>query len=265
MTDICVQPHKQDHTALPALRLCTGCYYGLRGAIKALPRLHAQLGTALATGSSPSTGGRVTGSSSEPLPINPAVANHRDQIKHDLTWWTIHVADERGFRLPADDLREITAWLLRQVDWIAASLPAAEECPPVMMGLAGKARALIDPNRKLKTGERCRLDDDHGDRCGGTVAMVQKPDETWIAHCSECGPQEAAPYLRDTVAGRWVTLERVRAYALRAHGLHVERATIRSWAARGRVQTRNAGTATWYDLGSVHRYLAERERVRPPA
>ena len=189
MTDICVQPHKEDHSALPALRLCTGCYYGLRGAIKALPKLHAQLGDALATGSSPSTGGRVSGSSSEPLPINPAVADLRDQIKHDLTWWCIFVADERGFRLPADDIREITAWLIRQTDWIAASLPAAEECPPVMRALVGRARAIVYPSgaKRIKIGP-CREVLEDGPCAGTLYATCRAEDDPRPSriYCGEC-------------------------------------------------------------------------------
>lgn len=195
MTDICVQPHEQDHTALPALRLCAGCYYGLRGHIKALPRLHAELGNHLAVGGSPSTGGRVTGSSSEPLPINTAVADLRDQIRHDLVWWTLFIADERGFRVPENDLRQIGVWLWRQVDWIAASLPAAEECPPVMKALAGRARAILQPSgaKRIKIGP-CRETTEDGP-CGGTLyATVRQEDDPRPSriYCGECS-FEAGP------------------------------------------------------------------------
>jgi hypothetical protein len=90
--------------------------------------------------------------------------------------------------------------------------------------------------------------------------MRQAPNETWSARCPVCGEQEAADYLHDALAGRWVTIERVEAYVLRIHGLRVARATIRSWAARERVQTKTEREQTWYELGSVHRYLVEREQ-----
>jgi hypothetical protein len=262
LSDLCVTDHgDSERRALPGLRLCGGCHDRLVRDLSDLPHLHDRLGDHLGTGGSAAFGGRVSGSSAAPLPINPAVADHRDQIRHDLVWWAILVADMRGHAQPANTVPAIAAWLGRHVDWIAATLPAAEECPGVMRGLVGRAHSLLDPNRKLTTGERCRTTDEDGARCNGLISMVQAPDETWTARCTVCGPQTAAPYLHDKVAGRWVTLDRVRAYALRAHGVRAERATIRSWAARGRVQTRTEADTTWYDLGSVQRYLTERERM----
>ncbi|GGV34105.1 hypothetical protein GCM10010182_67450 [Actinomadura cremea] len=209
MTDICVQPHEQEHTALPALRLCTGCYYGLRGHIKALPRLHADLGGALATGGTPGTGARVSGSSSEPLPINTAVADLRDQIRHDLVWWTIFVADERGFKVPANRVPVIGQWLIRQVDWIAASLPAAEECPPVMKALAGRARAILHPDgaRRIRIGP-CREMLEEGP-CSGTLYATcraeddPRPSRIYCGTCEvEYGPESWRRFGREYLRGQ---------------------------------------------------------------
>lgn len=262
MSVLCVLVHDDDAEALPTLRLCRKHRDGLRRNIERLATMHGDLETVLAHGNSPQYGGRVTGTSSEPLPINAGVADLRDQIRHDLVWWVLFIADQRGLSgLPDDRVSEIAAWLLTHVDWIAGHKVASVECPPVMAGLAGRGRAMLDPNRKLGTGERCRTTDDDGARCDGTIAMVQKPDETWIANCTVCGTQSAAPYLHDKLAGRWVTIERVQAYALRTHGISAEKATIRSWALRGRVQSQSDGDRTWYDLGSVHRYLTEREKI----
>jgi hypothetical protein len=262
LSELCVTDHgDSDRRALPGLRLCGGCHDRLARDLADLPALHDRLGDHLGTGGGTALTGRVSGTSAAPLPINPSVADHRDQIRHDLVWWAIHVADERGHALPADTVQDVAAWLGRHVEWIAATLPAAEECPGVMRALVGRAHALLDPNRKLATGERCRVVPEGAERCAGVISMVQGSDETWTARCTVCGPQSAAPYLHDKVAGRWVTLDRVRAYALRAHGVRAERATIRSWAARGRVQTRTEADTTWYDLGSVQRYLTERERM----
>jgi len=264
MTDsnaLCVQTHRDggQRRALPSQRLCGSCYDRLRHDLEALPRLHADLGGALAAGATPRYGQRVTGGGATPLPINPAVADHRDQIHHDLAWWVCNVADRRGLRtLPTDGVPEICAWLLTHINWIAADQDAARDFPPVVRELAGRARALLDPNRRLPTGERCRMKPDGGDRCSGVITMVQTPEETWTARCSVCGPQEAAPYLRDKIAGRWVTIERVRAYARRAHGVDVAAATIRSWAHRGHIRTTDSHGAVWYDLASVETYLTMR-------
>jgi hypothetical protein len=277
LSNLCVLPHDEDAEALPALRLCRAHRRRLEHDLADLPRLHAELGDALTPGSSGGGyvtigGGIPTGRGTDDagplaihegrLPINPAVAEHRDQIKHDLVTWCLFVADQRGLtKLPADTVPDIAKWLLPHVEWIAGHASAAVECPPVMRELVGRARGLLDPKRKLPTGERCRMAPDGAERCAGLITMVQASDETWSARCSVCGPQEAAPYLHDRAAGRWVTIERVRAYALRAHGVRAERATIRSWAARQRVTTTTTDGVTWYDLGSVQRYLSERGKM----
>ena len=259
MNDLCVTPHDSDRRALPTLRLCGPCRGCLERLIAEMPSLYADLGRALAT--TGSGGQRVSGSAAEPLPINPAVADHRHQMQHDLVWWCVYVAQERGIELPTSSEPTTTAaWLTTHAEWLAADQVAAEECLPVMRALAGRARGLLDPDRKLPIGERCRVVIE-GDRCEGTVMMVQKPSEEWAVRCSRCGTQEAEPYLHDKLSGRLVTIERVEAYALRRHGLRVARSTIRSWAARQHVHTTEAGGATWYDLGSVERYLSERGRI----
>lgn len=261
--DVCIAEHKHDpdrpRRALDGLYLCAGCHAQLGEQLARLPRLYRDLERVLA--GSASSGEPVSGSPSEPLPINPAAADHRHQIQHDLVWWCIYVADERGIARPAAaDPATTAAWLARHLDWCAANRPAAEELLPVVRHLAGRAAGMIDPDRHLATGERCRKVGDDGERCDGVISMRQRWDETWTAWCSACGAQEAADYLHDGVAQRWVTIERVEAYVLRVHRRRVAPATIRSWALRERVQVKTERDRTWYELGSVNRYLSERKR-----
>ena len=219
MSHTCVQPHQSDHTALPALRLCSGCYHGLKGAIQTLPRLHHQLAdhlTAPAVITTVNNGPRPSQDGDrDPLviaetrsPINHVVAELRDQIRHDLVWWTIYVATERGFKLPADDLHEIGVWLWRQADWIAASLPAAEECPPVLKALTGRARAILHPSgaKRITIGP-CREVLEDGPCPGTLYATVRQEDDPRPSriYCGECeaeyGPETwrrfGREYLRD--------------------------------------------------------------------
>jgi hypothetical protein len=258
--DLCVTPHDTDRRALDGLRLCPSCRDRLESSIRALAGLHAELEDAL----SPRGGGgqRVTGSSSEPLPINPAVVAHRDQIRHDLVWWCVYVADARGLGLPGNQVPEVAGWLANHAEWLAGDLVAAEECLPVMRALVGRAHGLLDPDRRLATGERCRVVPEGGERCAGVISMVQGADETWTARCSVCGLQEAASYLHDSLAGRLVTIERVETFVLRQYGRRVAPATIRSWAARGHVKTTTSDDRTWYDLASVQKYLGKRTAGR---
>lgn len=193
---LCVTAHADDIQALPTLRLCSGCRDGLTRDLRALPRLHADLEGVLATGSAPGTG-YVTGTPSQPLPINPAVADHRDQIRHDLTWWTLYVAEHRGLSgLPSDTVPQIAAWLGRHIDWIAAHPAAAEECPPVMQGLVGRAIALTRPSgaRRIEIGP-CR-DTCDGEPCTGRLwATVRRDDDPRpsVIYCDgPCGSERGA-------------------------------------------------------------------------
>jgi hypothetical protein len=264
VNDLCVLQHRQDpdrpRRAVDGLWLCQPCRDQLAALLAQLPGLYADLEDALASGGA-STGPAVSGTASEPLPINTAAADHRHQIQHDLVWWAIYVADERGISRPLNgEPRSTTVWLTVHLDWLAGNRPAAEELLPVLRQLAGRAWAIIDPDRRLPTGERCRVVDDEGERCNGVVTMIQGADEAWTARCSDCGPQQAVDYLRDGVAGRWVTIERVEAYLLRVHKVRVARATIRSWAARELVQTKTEDDRTWYELATVHKYVTERPK-----
>lgn len=265
MNDLCVVEHRQDpdrpRRALDGIYLCGPCRDQLDALLDQLPGLYADLEDQLASGGGAS-GPSVSGSASEPLPINTAAADHRHQIQHDLLWWAIYAADERGIARPtASDPATTAAWLTRHIEWLAGNRPAAEELLPVLRKLAGRAWAIIDPDRKLPTGERCRILTEDV-RCDGAIVMRQNSSEAWSAWCPACGPQEAAGYLHEGIAGRWVTIERVEAYVLRVHGRRVARATIRSWALREHVQTKTERDATWYELGSVNRYLEECERER---
>lgn len=188
MSDICVTPHLADLQALPGLRLCTGCHAHLAGDLRALPRLWHDLGNNLATVSSP--GQRVTTTSNHPLPINPAIVDHRDQIRHDLAFWAVFVADARGISTPANTVTDIATWLGRHVNWIAAQRAAAEECPPVIRELAARARTLLTPSgsRRIKVGP-CQIIE-AGEPCAGTLyATVRQEDDPRPSaiYCDVCG------------------------------------------------------------------------------
>lgn len=201
MTDLCVQDHgDDDRRALPSLRLCSSHRDGLERDLERLPRLWHDLGTALSSPTITTTvsnGPRASRDDDRDplvlaetsLPINPAMADHRDQIKHDLVWWCLFVADHRGLGLPGDTVAEIAAWLGRHVDWIAATLPAAEECPPVMRGLTGRAHALVQPSgaRRIEIGP-CRGSVD-GEPCPGRLwATVRREDDPApsVIYCDGC-------------------------------------------------------------------------------
>lgn len=190
MSNLCVLPHDEDAEALPGLRLCGPCRRGLERNLRNLPRLWADLGDHLADrtdsishlgGATPAaygTGNPTAGTRTrEPLtlaetglPINPAVAGLRDQIKHDLTWWCLFVADQRTLiDRPADTVTDIAQWLLKHVEWIAGHEAAAVECPPVVRSLAARAHHLLNPSGAKRIGIGACHDSTEDGPCGGTI------------------------------------------------------------------------------------------------
>lgn len=258
--DSCVIPHRAGHQprAVDGLYACPACLQRLDSQLRALPSRWDQLGRALSPGSSP--GQRVSGSPTTPLPINPAVADLRARIRAVLVSWTMLVCEDRGLTGPANgDVLNTATFLFEHVAW-AAGHRWIDEFAAEITELTGRTRGLLEPtgNRALETGERCRVATDESDRCAGVITMAIRDDETWTARCSECGPQEPEPYMRDHLAGRWVTVQRVQLYALRTHAVRVTDTTVRSWALRGRITSKAEDGLTWYDLGSVEKYLASR-------
>jgi hypothetical protein len=186
VTGLCVLDHRggQTRRAIDGLWLCQSDIDQLERLIRDMPHRYAQLARAH---SIPGRGADpVSGSSSEPLPINPAAAEHRHQIRHDLIWWCVHVADERGISRPADGEPTTTAvWLHHHVNWLGADRPSAEECLPVMRQLAGRAWAIIDPDgrKRIKIGPCVTAD------CDGTLYATVRADDdprSSVIYCDTC-------------------------------------------------------------------------------
>lgn len=179
MSNLCVADHgDEDAEALPALRLCRAHRRRFERDVRALGRLHGDLAAALGHDSSPRYGNRITGTSAAPLPINPAVADLRDQIRHDLVFWVLFVADQRSITgLPDDRVSEIAGWLLGHVEWLAGHPAGAVECPPVMAALAGRARGILAPDgaKRIRIGV-CRDSVEDGP-CGGTIWATVRADD----------------------------------------------------------------------------------------
>jgi hypothetical protein len=205
-SDVCVVEHKHDpdrpRRAVDGAYLCFGCLAQLRDLIDDLPSLYARLEDCLGSGGN-GTGQRVSGSSSEPLPINPAVAELRNQICHDLVSWCVYVAEERGLELPMDHVVDgrgrtraastppsVTGpWLARHVDWCSRNRPAAEELLPVVRHLAGRARAMLDPDGRKRIAVGPCIAEVEDESCDGTLyATVRAEDDPKpsLIYCDVC-------------------------------------------------------------------------------
>lgn len=260
-TDICVLEHRQDpdrpRRALDGAYLCHGHHTELERHIAELPARYDDLARPKGAG-----GPKITHATDPGLSVDEAAANLRAQIQHDLLWWCIYVADQRGINRPTSADPSATAtWLTVHVEWLAANRPAAEELLPVLRELTGKAIGITDiPARRVDLGEQCLVHAD-GERCVGEITIIVRGDE-WIARCSECvGDQEATQYLRIVQRGQWVTADSViRLAAL--FGIVANSDAIRQWKHRKHIRGIVGDVENLYDLESVQRYLVKRQTER---
>jgi hypothetical protein len=199
-TDICVLEHRVDperpRQALDGAYLCAGHHTELERLIAEMPARYDALGRILAAGGNGSKGPRVSGTTEKPLPINPAVASHRQQIQHDLVWWAIYIADERGIDKPGNGNPHTTAaWLTTHIDWCAANKVAAEELLPVLRELTGRAWAMIDPDgtKRITIGPcNAHVEDEPCD--GVLYATVRADDDPRpsLIYCDTCDLEKSS-------------------------------------------------------------------------
>ena len=178
MTDCAAPRHDGDQADTEAhAALCRPCRLGLARDLRRLPALHADLEHIPAT-----RGGDGTG-----LPFSEPAADCRSQIRHDVTFWTLHVM-EVGIGLPRgswDLLSPIAArcgWLHGQMSWIPF-----RDWAPDMAGAIGadraRAVALLDP-WVTKTFELPGAD--------GVCLECEASEPAW---CGECGQSYASEAL----------------------------------------------------------------------
>ena len=260
-TDICVLTHRlnpeRPRQALDGAYLCAGHRTHLERLIAELPARHDDLERPKGAG-----GPKITFANDPGLHIDESAANLRAQIQHDLLWWCIYVADQRGITRPMSADPSATAtWLTVHIDWLAADKPAAEELLPVLRELTGKAIGITDiPARRVELGEQCLVHED-GARCIGEVTIVIRGDE-WIARCSECvGDQEATQYLRIVQRGQWITTDGVIRLA-GLFGITASSDVVRQWKHRRHIRGIVGDVENLYELASVQEYLIKRQSER---
>jgi len=251
----CILEHRrQPERARPALDgawICFGHREELARLITEMPAVSDDLTRANGPGGPrpPGTSGGIT--------VDDAASRHRSHIAGVMASWARLVSEERGITPPASAAVEHTAvWLTVHVDWIAAQR-WVDEMLGELRQLAGRARGIIDiPARVCETGQRC-LQHADGERCEGTISIVVRGDD-WTARCSACEErQDATPYLR--ARGRWVTRDGVLQLA-RIAGIPCSEDVVRQWKHRKRIKAKEEGGVTWYELGSVQTYLANRRQ-----
>lgn len=179
--------------AAPSIRLCVACHEGFTRDLAALPALLRALRAALVPRVRGGRGGRSKSAhrrADQPAPIDLGVAELRDQIRHDVGWWSAYVAEARGLSGPSDPAAA-ARWLARHADWMAANPQAAEHAPPAIAELVRRARAVIDPDsRRVTLGPHTGCPAaDLDDPPGSLVATVATPgsNRPSTVRCDRCG------------------------------------------------------------------------------
>jgi hypothetical protein len=170
--------------------LCPGDTLALAERLGRVPKLYEALAGFLAPASAP-PGERVSGSAGSRLPVNEAVLDLRyGGIALVLESWLSDVQDARGWGQPAvqgsveDRVRRAARSLSANLEWIAASYPAAGDLAREIREMEGAALSIVGaaPDRGRRIGQ-CVAVDVSGVVCGSTIRHL--PGETKLV-CPWC-------------------------------------------------------------------------------
>ena len=298
MSETCTLQHRTDperpRRALAGLHVCAACADRVAQALADLPSLWQDLEHVLAG----TWRDRVSDDrwplaiAENPLPLQPAVADHRTRIQQLLASWAVMAAQERGEQPPAPNVHETARWLtwrLREqtrhwqwedheqtightttVEPILAQ-PWVQDFATEVTDLRGRARALLDPAgiRRVPCGP-CR---EHVEGpalsaytwplpCPGTlIARVgSDPEDRTDPTCDNC--REVVTVDHHAALRRGLA-DLVDAQAASAH-LDVPVGTIGYWASSGQLERRgkDARGRTVYRLEDIQRLnTARRQRI----
>lgn len=140
-----VQELRAPEDRIPGSRLCGDCLLGLTATFVSLPGLYEECGRVLSGARTrrweerPSAGGPLRG-----IPLNTAAADVRSAMLRMLASWSGLVVDERGVAAPRREVAELTGFLLRHIDWLAAH-EAVAELTTEAGRLARRARRVVEP------------------------------------------------------------------------------------------------------------------------
>ncbi|MEV0618558.1 hypothetical protein AB0I81_34885 [Nonomuraea sp. NPDC050404] len=212
--------------------VCARCGERLRWDLDDIPALVEELEVTL-TGRARMSAGALRRSSERRLPFHIAASDKAHTLRFVLVAWARLVSDERGVRLPADDLISISQRLVTHVEWLRHH-PAGSEAVTEIRDAVQAVRMVIDrPPDRLYAGP-C-------DACG--MPLYARPGDTEVG-CRECLADDGKQFVYDVDARRaWMFGELEHfvgnsvqvASALAGMGVKVAASTIRVWASRGKL------------------------------
>lgn len=137
------------HRVLAGSQLCSVCRDRLTSGLHALIGLYAECARLLdATGGGTAAAlrAKISARLVPGLPFNARAAETRTEILDVLESWSAMLADERRVSPPRRGVVDLTEFLRRHIDWLAAH-PAAAEATEEVARLVRSARHVVDPVR----------------------------------------------------------------------------------------------------------------------
>ncbi|MFF3019900.1 hypothetical protein [Streptomyces sp. NPDC057939] len=253
-------------------RLCQSCRDHFGAGLAELAHLYEECGRVLGGGAPGSLRERTTGGEHPGLPFNAAAADVRARMVSVLGSWSGLVAQQRGCASPPRNAAALTAFLLRNADWLAAH-PAVAEVTEEIARLvrAGRRAAFPDPTRTIRLGA-CPEPD-----CSGALALAVRDrvrptgpaivcdadrghrwtSERWSELSDSMEPVRPAGSTDDAAAAavpteRWLTAADI------ARLWHAPTGTVYRLASEERWRRRNRAGRTYYSETDVRACFSRR-------
>lgn len=201
-------PDRPSYSA-PGTVLCAGHVSKVESVLSQLSTFDADADQAIHDQAlSRHVGAPVSGDPEPPLPIDPRITEHRQQIGQVLASWCQLVAEERDIRPPEGVTTALCGFLTRHHGW-SVEQPWADDYAAEILELGRRAWSLLNPSgRRQFTNRimRCvEIDDVDGSRCPGNLWCFLTPDDPYaeaksVLVCDECG--------HEVTSDKWMTYGR---------------------------------------------------------
>lgn len=209
------------------------------------------------------TGGAATGVLSRPyerpLPFDVKAAEVGQLLRSTVVAWVRVVLEERGGRLPADDMAALGRFLLGQTEWLRHH-PAAAECADEIGHVTGAARRVIDLAPGRAYAGPCDPAGAYGDEpC--TVDLYAREGRTEAA-CPACGlvwnVDNRRALMLEAVEGSLATAAELSKF-LSMYGEPLTAKRVQQWKDRGLIIPHGADAAgrAMYLIGEVTALMAK--------
>ncbi|MET8755722.1 hypothetical protein ACFXPI_31145 [Streptomyces sp. NPDC059104] len=251
-------------------RLCRTCRDHLSAGLGELAHLYEECGRVLGGTTPGSLRERTSGGELPGLPFNGAAADVRARMVSVLGSWGGLVAQERGFPAPPRTVADLTAFLQRNADWIAAH-PAAAEASEEIARLvrSGRRAAFPEPARTFRLGDcpepgcpgGLALSVRDADRTAGRAVVCDAdPAHRWTSdrwsELSDSLEAGRAPGAAAPATERWLTAGDI------AQLWHTPTGTVYRLASEERWRRRNRAGRTYYSESDVRACFDRRAAAR---